>query len=92
MINLLYYVFWEDYDGTTHLSINGTVLYWPFTVLFSDCYQFKWVNDTIGHDIEDDLLKQLIKRVQFVLRPEDSICFFGKRAENGRCYYRLNGI
>ncbi|MBT2693630.1 bifunctional diguanylate cyclase/phosphodiesterase [Bacillus sp. ISL-55] len=42
-------------------------------LLFLDFDRFKWVNDTMGHDIGDELLKLFVQRIQAVIRPSDVI-------------------
>lgn len=42
-------------------------------VLFIDLDRFKWVNDTLGHDIGDQLLQAVTQRMQSCLRADDTI-------------------
>lgn len=46
-------------------------------ILSLDLDRFKWVNDTLGHDIGDELLRQFAHRLTDVLRKQDVIARFG---------------
>lgn len=46
-------------------------------VLFLDLDNFKLVNDTMGHDAGDILLKEVGKKLKATLRDEDCICRVG---------------
>lgn len=48
-----------------------------FAVLILDCDRFKWVNDTMGHDVGDKMLKEFAVRVKSVIRSTDILCRHG---------------
>jgi diguanylate cyclase (GGDEF)-like protein/PAS domain S-box-containing protein len=46
-------------------------------VMFLDLDRFKYVNDTLGHSVGDELLKSIAGRLQSMLREEDTIARMG---------------
>lgn len=46
-------------------------------VFLIDLDDFKDVNDTLGHQVGDELLKAISIRLQRITRPEDTLCRFG---------------
>jgi diguanylate cyclase (GGDEF)-like protein/PAS domain S-box-containing protein len=48
-----------------------------FAVLFLDLDRFKFVNDTMGHDVGDQLLKAVAARLKNCGRPDDVVARFG---------------
>ncbi|WP_078548395.1 EAL domain-containing protein [Litchfieldia alkalitelluris] len=48
-----------------------------FAVLFIDLDHFKFINDTMGHDVGDLLLKEVAKRLQLSIRDQDMVSRLG---------------
>lgn len=46
-------------------------------VLFLDLDDFKKINDTLGHQVGDEMLKQAAKRIESLLRKDDTIARLG---------------
>jgi diguanylate cyclase (GGDEF)-like protein len=51
--------------------------YTPFSLLLIDVDHFKAINDTHGHLVGDDILRELTKSMEESLRPEDTIGRWG---------------
>ena len=51
--------------------------YYNFALLYFDLDEFKRINDTLGHDAGDELLKEVSKRLISRLREEDTIARLG---------------
>ncbi|WP_108671446.1 PAS domain S-box protein [Peribacillus acanthi] len=65
--------FQEDLSNLVEKSHSGQV----FALLYMDCDRFKWVNDTMGHEVGDELLKQFTHRVNELLRSKDTLYRLG---------------
>jgi len=48
-----------------------------FGLMYFDLDHFKMINDTLGHDIGDEVLIQVARRIGDVIREEDTLCRMG---------------
>ncbi|HEU4816142.1 EAL domain-containing protein [Janthinobacterium sp.] len=67
----------QFYASLTHSLAQAAEHQWAVAVLFMDIDRFKNVNDTLGHTIGDDLLRQFSSRLVDCLRVRDTIGRFG---------------
>jgi diguanylate cyclase (GGDEF)-like protein/PAS domain S-box-containing protein len=64
-------------DRITQLMASSTRHNKSFALLFVDLDRFKEVNDTLGHQIGDMLLREVSKRLQEGVRQEDTVARIG---------------
>ncbi|WP_317205528.1 EAL domain-containing protein [Janthinobacterium sp.] len=67
----------QFYDSLSHSLSQAGEHGWSVAVLFLDVDRFKNVNDTLGHTIGDELLRQFSSRLVDCLRVRDTIGRFG---------------
>lgn len=60
-------------QGILQAKRNETLI----SVMFIDIDEFKIINDTLGHDQGDELLKKLSIRLSKIIRKNDSVCRIG---------------
>lgn len=49
----------------------------PFAILYFDLNRFKMINDTLGHEVGDELLKYVAARIASILRKPDILARLG---------------
>ncbi|WP_426057334.1 EAL domain-containing protein [Janthinobacterium sp. PSPC2-1] len=67
----------QFYASLTHSLSQAAEHQWAVAVLFMDIDRFKNINDTLGHTIGDDLLRQFSSRLVDCLRVRDTSGRFG---------------
>jgi diguanylate cyclase (GGDEF)-like protein/PAS domain S-box-containing protein len=67
----------QFYASLTHSLAQAAEHQWAVAVLFLDVDRFKNINDTLGHTIGDELLRQFSSRLVDCLRVRDTIGRFG---------------
>jgi diguanylate cyclase (GGDEF)-like protein/PAS domain S-box-containing protein len=67
----------QFYDSLSHSLTQAAEHKWALAVLFLDMDRFKNINDTLGHTIGDELLRQFSSRLVDCLRVRDTIGRFG---------------
>ncbi|CDG82029.1 EAL domain-containing protein [Janthinobacterium agaricidamnosum] len=67
----------QFYESLSHSLDQAAEHHWSVAVLFLDIDRFKNINDTLGHTIGDELLRQFSSRLVDCLRVRDTIGRFG---------------
>jgi diguanylate cyclase (GGDEF)-like protein/PAS domain S-box-containing protein len=64
-------------DRLHHATARAKRTRRPFAVLFLDLDRFKVVNDTLGHEVGDEVLCQVAQRLSEAVRPGDTVARLG---------------
>jgi diguanylate cyclase (GGDEF)-like protein len=67
-------LFYDRLEQATYLAKRNEA---EFILFMLDLDRFKYVNDTLGHHIGDELLQQIGKRLQTTMRKSDTIARLG---------------
>jgi diguanylate cyclase (GGDEF)-like protein len=61
-------------DRLTHAIAMAKRHAWSLAVMFLDLDRFKYINDTHGHSVGDEVLKEVANRLLKHTRDEDTVC------------------
>jgi len=64
-------------DRLNHALARGARTRQSLAVVFLDLDGFKRINDTLGHDAGDEMLREVAMRLQATLRPSDTVARLG---------------
>ncbi len=64
-------------DRLGHATARARRTRRPFAVLFLDLDRFKVINDSLGHEFGDDVLRQVAERLADAVRPGDTVARLG---------------
>lgn len=67
----------RDFDRSLNLAVSGASRGRSFAVLMLDIDHFKRVNDIFGHDVGDQLLIEVSKRLKIIIRESDLLARLG---------------
>ncbi|TQV73389.1 EAL domain-containing protein [Exilibacterium tricleocarpae] len=65
------------FNDRLELALTGIERFGSVVLMFLDLDEFKLINDTLGHDVGDQLLKEVADRLRTALRKADTIARLG---------------